>query len=56
MGAQRIPSESPRVCRRLWGVAETLWLRLRAAWLEETVVPEDGTDFRVILRYEIPVI
>ena len=38
------------------GVLETLWLRFRAAWLEESAAPQNGTDFRVILRYELPVI
>lgn len=38
------------------GRLESLWLRLRAAWLEEDIAPHDGTDFRVILRYELPVI
>ena len=38
------------------GRLESLWLRLRASWLEEKVAPHSGTDFRVILRYELPVI
>jgi hypothetical protein len=38
------------------GRLETLWLRLRASWLEEDAAPHDGTDFRVILRYELPAI
>jgi len=38
------------------GMLESLWLRLRGAWLEEKGAPQDGTDFRVILRYELPVI
>ncbi len=38
------------------GRLESLWLRLRASWLEEDVAPHSGTDFRVILRYELPVI
>jgi hypothetical protein len=38
------------------GVLESLWLRVRAAWLEESLAPKDATDFRVILRYELPVI
>ncbi len=38
------------------GVLQSLWLRLRAAWLEDSAAPNDGTDFRVILRYELPVI
>jgi len=38
------------------GRLESLWLRLRASWLDEESAPHDGTDFRVILRYELPVI
>jgi hypothetical protein len=38
------------------GVLESLWLRLRASWLEVEDAPQNGTDFRVILRYELPVI
>ncbi len=38
------------------GVLESLWLRLRASWLKEVGMPQDGTDFRVILRYDLPVI
>jgi hypothetical protein len=38
------------------GALESLWLRLRASWLDEQGMPQDGTDFRVILRYELPVI
>ncbi len=38
------------------GVLESLWLRLRASWLHEQAAPQNGTDFRVILRYELPVI
>ncbi len=33
-----------------------LWLRLRASWLDEEVFDRDGTDFRVILRYDLPVL
>ncbi len=38
------------------GVLESLWLRLRASGLHEQAAPQNGTDFRVILRYELPVI
>jgi hypothetical protein len=38
------------------GILQSLWLRLRAAWIEDSAAPSDGTDFRVILRYELPVI
>jgi hypothetical protein len=38
------------------GRLESLWLRLRGSWLDEKIAPHNGTDFRVILRYELPVI
>ncbi len=38
------------------GLLESLWLRLRGSWLQEEASPQNGTDFRVILRYELPVI
>ena len=38
------------------GRFESLWLRLRGSWHDEDATPQDGTDFRVILRYELPVI
>jgi hypothetical protein len=38
------------------GVLESLWLRLRASWIEEEARSQNGTDFRVILRYELPAI
>jgi hypothetical protein len=38
------------------GLYEGLWLRLRASWLDEQAADQDGTDFRVILRYDFPVI
>jgi hypothetical protein len=38
------------------GRLESLWLRLRGSWHNEDATPQDGTDFRVILRYELPVI
>jgi hypothetical protein len=38
------------------GVLEILWLRLRGSWLEEEGTTQNGTDFRVILRYELPAI
>jgi len=31
-------------------------LRLRASWLDQERAPHDGTDFRIILRYELPLI
>jgi len=30
--------------------------RLRGSWLDEKSASHDGADFRVILRYELPVI
>ena len=39
-----------------FGLYEGLWLRLRAPWLDEEGTAQDGTDFRVILRYDFPVI
>ena len=38
------------------GLLETLWLRLRGSWLHEEVAPRNGTDVRVIFRYELPVL
>ena len=38
------------------GILQSLWLRVRAAWLEDDAAPHDGTDFRIILRYELPVL
>jgi hypothetical protein len=38
------------------GVYRGLWLRVRAAWLEEEGTGKTGTDFRVILRYDFPVL
>ncbi len=38
------------------GILQSFWLRLRAAWLEDSAAPNHGTDFLVILRYELPVI
>jgi hypothetical protein len=38
------------------GVLERLWLRLRASWLHEQAARQKGTDFRVILRYELSAI
>ena len=31
-------------------------LRLRGSWLSEQEADRNGTDFRVILRYDLPVI
>jgi hypothetical protein len=38
------------------GWFDSLWLRLRASWIDVESAPQDGTDIRVILRYELPVI
>ncbi len=38
------------------GELRNLWLRARAGWLNEESAGSDGTDFRVIVRYEFPVI
>ena len=38
------------------GPLESFWLRLRASWLDDGPARKDVTDFRVILRYELPVI
>ncbi len=38
------------------GLYQGLWLRVRAAWLEEEGTGKTGTDFRVILRYDFPVL
>jgi hypothetical protein len=38
------------------GVLRNFWLRLRGSWLSEDGAPQDGTDVRVIVRYDFPVI
>jgi hypothetical protein len=38
------------------GWLQSFWLRLRGSWLHEQGREQDGTDFRVILRYDVPVI
>ncbi len=37
------------------GLLKSFWLRLRGSWLAEDGARQDGTDFRVILRYNFPV-
>ena len=32
------------------------WLRVRGSWLNEEPADRDGTDFRVIVNYDFPVI
>ena len=38
------------------GWLESFWLRVRGSFLHDEGADENGTDFRVILRYELPVI
>ena len=38
------------------GWLESFWLRLRGSWVNEEQRDRDGSDFRLILRYDIPVI
>ena len=38
------------------GVFEGLWLRVRGSWLDDEKLGKNGTDFRVILRYDFPVV
>jgi hypothetical protein len=38
------------------GPLQSFWLRLRGSWLREDAFDRDGTDVRVILRYDFPVI
>lgn len=38
------------------GWLESFWLRVRGSWLSEEIGERDGTDVRVILRYDFPVI
>ena len=38
------------------GVFEGLWHRVRGSWLDDLTLGKNGTDFRVILRYNFPVV
>jgi hypothetical protein len=38
------------------GWLENFWLRVRGSWLNDELAESDGTEIRVILRYELPVI
>jgi hypothetical protein len=38
------------------GLFRGLWLRVRASWLDDERLDKDGSDVRVILRYDFPVI
>ena len=40
----------------LEGFLEGFWLRLRGSFLTDDAADRDGTDFRVIVRYDFPVI
>ena len=38
------------------GLLKNFWLRVRGSWLSEESQDGDGSDVRVIIRYNIPVI
>ncbi len=38
------------------GWLESFWLRVRGSWLNDELAARDGSDIRVILRYDFPVI
>ncbi len=38
------------------GELRNLWFRARVSWLHEEGSPEDGTNFRLILRYDFPIL
>ncbi len=38
------------------GWLESFWLRLRGSWLIEEATSKVGADYRVILRYDLPVL
>jgi hypothetical protein len=38
------------------GRMKSFWLRVRGSWLDDESADGDGTDVRVILRYDLPVI
>jgi hypothetical protein len=38
------------------GFPKNFWLRFRGSWLDEDFADSDGTDYRVILRYDVSVI
>ena len=38
------------------GWLRNFWLRVRGSWLHQESAAQDGTDVRVILRYDLPVI
>jgi hypothetical protein len=38
------------------GPLENLWLRVRGSWLRDELVDREGTEVRVILRYNLPLL
>jgi hypothetical protein len=38
------------------GRLESFWLRVRGSWLNDELAEKDGTEIRVVLRYDVPVI
>ncbi len=38
------------------GWLESFWVRVRGSWLHEQRTQQNGTDLRVIFRYDFPVI
>ena len=38
------------------GLLRNLWIRARASWLHEEGARQDGSDLRLILRYDVPLI
>ena len=38
------------------GWLNSFWLRVRGSWINDETTSRDGTDIRVILRYDFPVI
>jgi hypothetical protein len=38
------------------GWMKSLWLRVRGSWINDESADGDGTDVRVLLRYDLPVI
>jgi hypothetical protein len=38
------------------GILKSFWLRVRGSWLNEELSDKDGTDIRVILRHDFPMI
>ena len=38
------------------GWLQNFWLRVRGSWINDETVGRNGSDVRVILRYDLPVI